>query len=134
MSYNATAATILEQVFLKAISNGWQSPYAVIFKEFPKIAESFITNDEHLKIVYNHDFAECFWGIEPELISGINRGDYVNEWVKNHKHYSKLDATNIANRDWEYWVKTGDVLPAYQWRLKEMVTHFDAIDYLSIFT
>lgn len=127
-----TAIGVLEAVFAKAIANGWQSSYAVIFKEFPRLSSTFVeASSEYYQIIFDHKFAKALWGDTPELESGITRDAYITEWANEHTSYGWRGASDIAARDWAYFDKQGKVLPAYLWRLKEMVTYIDPITYLA---
>lgn len=126
-----TPTGVLQAAFGRATANGWQSPYAAIFAKFPNIAPTFTNSDEHLKIIFTHDFAKAFFGDEPQLKNGQNKTDYVTTWARTHKNHKPQEAVEIATRDWDYWEKQREVMPAYLWRLQEMVIYYNPINYLA---
>lgn len=76
-------------------------------------------------LLFNHDFAKAFWG-EDFVVkgSGINWNQYYQNWIDRKGTGDKrtmAELTAIAQNDWNYWKKTGYVIPAWQYHLQKMV-------------
>ena len=77
-----TDAEIILKAVKKALDNGYKEKYAFIAMLGLPLAEQFIANDEHLKIIFSHEFAKAFWGEEwPKefKIKGANMPYYTME-------------------------------------------------------
>lgn len=110
---------ILEQVFEKAIKNGWQFPWGKwnIWSDFAplnKVIEWSIDTGFYYSIIFSHDFARAFWDRKRRLCKRCGKD--------RHKSYASKVSCEMA-----YYI------PAWRYHLQQMVIQEDPIKYLEKF-
>lgn len=109
-----TEPEILKKAVEKARKNGWKSVYGEVIYAFSP-NEAFITNEEHLKFIFSHEFAKAFWGNGQEE---HDIGNGLTLW-EGSKGAFFIEGPNA-----------GKILPYWKTQLQQMVLEEKPLEYL----